>query len=288
MTPETDLQPIIPALAGVFENALGATVAELNLKSITDEFSALMYEYPFRVPAYYALIIRSLVTLDGIAISVDPNFKVLSKAYPYVAKRLLTDPAPELRSSLQALLFKDGSFRWNRLENLLRNASDSEDYDLPLVLNQATEFLFSERGSYIRNRVADELAKELDNLGYGLFDRFRGALRSQLGLVESVAPTQTSAAGSTSSWQQLIRILTILRETRGFDVRTLAAVLPKLIIRPETQAMGRRVVNGVLQRTAARLIREVLMPSTLPPASTTVLNPAQVTSRQRQLASAGR
>ena len=41
-----------------------------------------MYEYPFRVPAYYALIIRSLVTLEGIAINVDPEFKVLSKAYP--------------------------------------------------------------------------------------------------------------------------------------------------------------------------------------------------------------
>jgi predicted unusual protein kinase regulating ubiquinone biosynthesis (AarF/ABC1/UbiB family) len=53
--------------------------------------SAMMYEFPFRVPAYYALIIRSMVTLEGIAIGIDPNFKVLSKAYPYIAKRLLTD-----------------------------------------------------------------------------------------------------------------------------------------------------------------------------------------------------
>jgi predicted unusual protein kinase regulating ubiquinone biosynthesis (AarF/ABC1/UbiB family) len=73
LTPDTDLSPIIPALAEVFSNALGASVAELNFKSITDEFSALMYEYPFRVPAYYALIIRSLVTLEGIAINVDPE-----------------------------------------------------------------------------------------------------------------------------------------------------------------------------------------------------------------------
>jgi Predicted unusual protein kinase len=109
LTPDTDLTPIIPALAGVFNNALGASVAELNFKSITDELSAVMYEYPFRVPAYYALIIRSLVTLEGIAINVDPEFKVLSKAYPYVAKRLLSDPAPELRASLQDLLFKQGN-----------------------------------------------------------------------------------------------------------------------------------------------------------------------------------
>jgi predicted unusual protein kinase regulating ubiquinone biosynthesis (AarF/ABC1/UbiB family) len=93
LTPETDLTPIIPAFAKVFANAEGASVADLNIKSITDDLSALMYEYPFRVPPYYALIIRSLVTLEGIAIYIDPNFKVLSEAYPYVAKRLLTDPA---------------------------------------------------------------------------------------------------------------------------------------------------------------------------------------------------
>ncbi|NER30992.1 MAG: AarF/ABC1/UbiB kinase family protein, partial [Symploca sp. SIO1C4] len=56
LTEDTDLTPIIPALANVFNDALGASVAELNFKSITDQLSALMYEYPFRVPAYYALI----------------------------------------------------------------------------------------------------------------------------------------------------------------------------------------------------------------------------------------
>lgn len=146
LSEDTDLTPIIPALASVFNDALGASVAELNFKSITDQLSELMYEYPFKVPAYYALIIRSLVTLEGIAINVDPEFKVLSKAYPYVAKRLLTDPSPQLRNSLRELLFKDDRFRWNRLENLLKNAKGSEDYDLANALNQALDFLFSERG----------------------------------------------------------------------------------------------------------------------------------------------
>jgi len=43
-----------------------------------------MYEYPFRVPAKFALIIRSLVTQEGIALSLNPNFKI-EVAYPYVA-----------------------------------------------------------------------------------------------------------------------------------------------------------------------------------------------------------
>jgi predicted unusual protein kinase regulating ubiquinone biosynthesis (AarF/ABC1/UbiB family) len=261
LTPETDLSPIIPALAGVFNNALGASVAELNLKSITDEFSALMYEYPFRVPAYYALIIRSLVTLDGIAITVDPDFKVLSKAYPYVARRLLSDPAPQLRDSLQALLFQNGSFRWNRLENLLKNAKDSEDYDLNKVLDQTLEFLFSERGEYLRVRIADELAKELDKAGYSLLQRLSRLLNFPGSQSENAQSAPLSAAGATtaSSWEQAIRVLKVLRDTPGLDAGLVARTVPKLLAQPEARATGRRVINGVVQRGIARLIREFLV-----------------------------
>ena len=236
LTPETDLSPIIPALAEVFNNALGASVAELNFKSITDEFSALMYEYPFRVPAYYALIIRSLVTLEGIAINVDPNFKVLSKAYPYVAKRLLTDPAPELRSSLSDLLFRDGEFRWNRLENLLRNAGDSDEYDMEKVLDQTIDFLFSERGAFIRDRIADEVAKELDNLGSSMVQTVQQKVRQRLGWEPQSADqaTLTIAANSDdSNLDRILRIAEILRETKGFDATLLARQLPQVLTKRE-------------------------------------------------------
>ena len=131
-----------------------------------------MYEYPFRVPPYYALIIRSLVTLEGIAIYIDPNFKVLSEAYPYVSKRLLTDPSEELRASLPDLLFKDGTFRWTRLEHLLKNARNNQDYDLNLVMNQTVEFLSSQRGGFIRDKLVDEVVNGLDAVGKNVLHNF--------------------------------------------------------------------------------------------------------------------
>jgi hypothetical protein len=60
----------------------------------------------FRVPAYYALILRSLTVLEGLALQADPKYKLLGRAYPYIAKRLLTDPAPELRASFEDLILK--------------------------------------------------------------------------------------------------------------------------------------------------------------------------------------
>lgn len=266
LSPDTDLTPIVPALGRVFQNTLGASVAELNIKSITDELSSLMYEYPFRVPAYYALIIRSLVTLEGIAIRIDPNFKVLSAAYPYVSKRLLTDPAPELRASLRDLLFKEGSFRWNRLENLLRNARGNQEYDFNSVLNQTLEFLSSERGSLIRDRLVDEIVKSLDALGRDTIHNITHNLRGtfdKLPLGNRLALAIHETPGASGEQQQTLehikRIVQILQETRGFDPTKLASQVTGLLLKPEAQKIGQQVASRLTQRAIARLIREVLV-----------------------------
>ncbi len=257
LTPDTDLKPIIPALGRVFNDTLGASVAELNIKSITDDLSALMYEYPFRVPAYYALIIRSLVTLEGIAIQIDPNFKVLSAAYPYVSKRLLTDPAPELRDSLRDLLFKDGRFRWNRLENLLRNARNTQDYDLNKVLDQTLEFLFSERGAFIRNNLVDEIVKGVNALGQNTLQNVAYTLRDRVGLAVNKTPDATTEQQQT--FEHIKRIWHILQETPGFDPVQLAPQIPQLLLKPEVQRMSQQVASRLAQRAIAQLIREVLL-----------------------------
>ncbi|MGB3264194.1 MAG: AarF/ABC1/UbiB kinase family protein [Microcoleus sp.] len=256
LTPDTDLTPIIPALAGVFNNALGASVAELNFKSITDELSAVMYEYPFRVPAYYALIIRSLVTLEGIAINVDPEFKVLSKAYPYVAKRLLSDPAPELRASLKDLLFKQGEFRWNRLENLLNNARESDDYDVSKILNQALEYLFSERGDFIRDRIVTELVKNLDIISSNAFANAKAVVGEWFGVKANQPVVSTT---DQKNLDHIKRIWGILQSTPGFDGMKVLQLLPQLLLKPEVQNMGQKVAGGLAQRAVARLIREFLL-----------------------------
>ena len=256
LTPDTDLRPIVPALQEVFGNALGASVAELNFKSITDQLSALMYEYPFHVPAYYALIIRSLVTLEGIAIQIDPNFKVLSEAYPYISRRLLTDPSPELRASLRDLLFKDSSFRWNRLENLLRNARNSQDYDLNQVLDQTLDFLSSERGAFIRNHLVDEVAKGVDALSRNALHNVTHTLRERIGL--TIDETSAATADQQQTLEHIKQIWNILQETRGFDPMRVASQIPQLLLKPEVQRLGQQVTGRLTQRAVARLIRELL------------------------------
>jgi hypothetical protein len=169
---------------------------------------------------------------------------------------LLTDPAPELRTSLKNLLFRDEEFRWNRLENLLNNAKGSREYDLSRSLDQAVDYLFSERGDELRDQLARELIRVLDSFGANVVDNFRFNLAQRLGF--AVEPRAVSG-DNQRVLGHIQRIWGTLQETEGVDPNQLLPLLPKLLFKPEVQALGQQVANGVAQRALARLIREVLV-----------------------------
>jgi len=120
----TNVSPIVPALEKIWADSLGQSLADFNFRTVTSKFNELVFEYPIRIPERYALVIRSLLTQEGICLTLDPKFHFLEVAYPYVARRLLTDEDPALRQRLTQVLFQDGKFQWARLENLIALARE--------------------------------------------------------------------------------------------------------------------------------------------------------------------
>ncbi|MBE9068256.1 AarF/ABC1/UbiB kinase family protein [Leptolyngbya cf. ectocarpi LEGE 11479] len=160
LTPDVDIRPIVPALQSVFDGAIGASVGDFNFKSITDKFSEVMYEYPFRVPAKFALIIRSLVTQEGLALTLNPEFKIVEIAYPYVARRLLMGETESLRARLIEVLFKEGRFQWQRLENMIRIAQGDQGFNLIPTAGLGMQFLVSDEGQYLRQQILAALTED--------------------------------------------------------------------------------------------------------------------------------
>lgn len=160
LTPDVDIRPIVPALEAVLGDVIGESVRDFNFKTITDRFSELMFDYPFRVPAKFALIIRSLVTQEGLALTLNPNFKIVEVAYPYVAKRLLTGESPQLRRRLIEVLFKDGKFQWERLENLIEIARTDQKFDLLPTAQLGIQYLLSDEGKYLRRQLLIALTED--------------------------------------------------------------------------------------------------------------------------------
>lgn len=53
--------------------------------------------------------------LEGIALVGNPNFALVDEAYPYIAKRLLTDDSPRLRAALKYMVYgRQGVFDADR------------------------------------------------------------------------------------------------------------------------------------------------------------------------------
>jgi predicted unusual protein kinase regulating ubiquinone biosynthesis (AarF/ABC1/UbiB family) len=155
LSPQADLEPIIPALADVLGGALGENVGNFNFKAITDRFSELMYDYPFRVPARFALIIRAVVSQEGLAMRLDPGFRIIRVAYPYVARRLLAGDTAEMREKLLEVIFDaNGRLRLQRLENLLDVVEgEGAGFDLLPVARDGLRLLFGRQGGGLRQRL---------------------------------------------------------------------------------------------------------------------------------------
>ena len=130
-----------------------------------------MYEFKFQIPSYYTLLVRSLSVLEGIALASDPKYKVLNAAYPWVARRLLTDQSPELQSTLLSLLYRDGKLNFKRMESLFTEATQSTGLPqrpkgspsgTPPPRGDAVALILSPQGEFVRGIVVEELAKGAD------------------------------------------------------------------------------------------------------------------------------
>lgn len=163
---DTDVQPIEVALEKALPDVLNAEISELNFKNVVGKLGDIMYTYPFSLPPFYIAIIRCLGVLEGLAIQVDPQSRIISEAYPYVASRVLTDSQEELQEALRRLaLTSDGHIRWDRLESLLEEAKDSSGYDVTEALDQLTDYLISADGEQLMGDLSDEIVEAADSLG---------------------------------------------------------------------------------------------------------------------------
>ncbi|WP_320675852.1 AarF/ABC1/UbiB kinase family protein [Prochlorococcus sp. MIT 1300] len=254
LSEDVNLEPIVPEFEKVFTQAIEMGVSTMDFKSVTDDLSGVMYKFPFKVPPYYALIIRSLITLEGIALSVDPNFKILGAAYPYFARRLMEDPDPQLRSSLKEMLFDGDTFRWQRLQNLIASAASQAELDLETLLDQVLDLLFSKKGGFLRDELVESLIKQIDILGWQAF------LKAKKKLKEPFKKNQVFQEDNINSIDlrslvPLRDLYNVLQKTPGYSPELIFKKIPRLINEKDTRKMSLKVAKGVAEKGIVRLIK---------------------------------
>ena len=254
LSEEVDLTPIAPAFESVFTNALEIGVNKMDFKAVTDDMSGIMYKFPFKLPPYYALIIRSLITLEGIALSVDPNFKILGAAYPYFARRLMEDENPELRNSLKEMLFDENNLKLERLDDLLTSATKEKQLDSEKILDQTIDFLFSQKGKGLRNELVNILASKIDSIGWKTVININNKLPSKMRskTIEKSSKINTKKVFNMYSINKMFNKSKI---KPGFKRKIFFRKLPKILVTKDTYRMGLGLMKKTSEKGLIRLVK---------------------------------
>jgi len=253
LSSEVNLEPIVPAFQDVFVNAIELGVSKMDFKSVTDDMSGVMYKFPFKLPPYYALIIRSLITLEGIALSVDPNFKILGAAYPYFAKRLMEDPDPQLRESLKEMLFDNNKFKWDRLEDLLSNAAKQTNLDLEKLLDEVIKLLFSQKGGFLRDEIVNGVTNQIDSINWKVIKNINYYLPKSLR--NNVIQNQNLMNDVIFSIEPFTKFLNVLQNVPGYSVEIFLKRVPRLLNEPYTKEMSFKIAQKVTEKSVVRLVK---------------------------------
>lgn len=186
----TQLDQLIPRLRSAMLNSTGGTgkASDVNFAQLQAELDEISREnvLKFSNPPFFTVIIRSLTILEGVALSVDPNFRLVRGAYPYVLRQLLSpeddEGTPEaLTKLLIRLLTVNGEgkeIEWERLRSFLKLAqkaaktydpSEQEPDDDRVRLSRNTiemffDFLTSRAGLFLKKPLVHELAEAIDGL----------------------------------------------------------------------------------------------------------------------------
>ncbi|XP_073260724.1 uncharacterized aarF domain-containing protein kinase At1g71810, chloroplastic isoform X2 [Populus alba] len=230
LPPTSDKEGVTKALTGVFQNAVAKGVSNISFGDLLGNLGTTMYKLKFQIPSYFSLVIRSVAVLEGIAIGFNPNYKVLGSTYPWIARKVLTDSSPQLRSSLQALLYEKGVFRIDRLESLLSESlrartekalvkSQLEDNDSKVAVKQILSFTLTEKGAFVREILLQEIAKGLDAFGLATLDYLTSMANTSIPFAASSSSSMTEEdMMNLRTFRRLMLILSGFQKNGGSPV----------------------------------------------------------------------
>eukprot|EP00471_Norrisiella_sphaerica_P013654 CAMPEP_0184503142 /NCGR_PEP_ID=MMETSP0113_2-20130426/51712_1 /TAXON_ID=91329 /ORGANISM="Norrisiella sphaerica, Strain BC52" /LENGTH=853 /DNA_ID=CAMNT_0026892585 /DNA_START=221 /DNA_END=2782 /DNA_ORIENTATION=- len=151
-----------------------------GFQAMTQDALTVMNDIPFTIPPYFAILGKAVVTLEGLALTGNPDYGIIMEAYPFVARKLLKEDRPEVQRSLQQVLYGtgDGKLGAERLAVIINSAlgvvargNDANafiDFDsIPedaVGLDTALRFFLSNKTTSLRNLLVEEAVSVSDIL----------------------------------------------------------------------------------------------------------------------------
>ncbi len=165
LSPEADRRVMGEVMELAIQDARGQQIEQYRVQQIVDQVERTIYEFPLRLPSNLALVMRVATVVEGVCVTLDPEFDFIAVATEYLTeqgyreetvRKVVSETREQVSRSAQSALRSPPKF-----ERVL-DRMDRDDF-------------------YVRVGVADPDA---------VFDRL--AMRLILGLLLSVSLVSTA------------------------------------------------------------------------------------------------
>ncbi|MBY0359992.1 MAG: AarF/ABC1/UbiB kinase family protein [Candidatus Obscuribacterales bacterium] len=122
LDPTADRQSLCEELTPILESRFNEGISRVRFRKLLFDFSDVVYRYPFRLPSEFTYIMRALLTLEGIALSINPEFNFVDAAMPFAQKLIWRESGATFRHVIIKEVFNDGRFNPQAALNLVKTA----------------------------------------------------------------------------------------------------------------------------------------------------------------------
>ncbi|WP_436929593.1 ABC1 kinase family protein [Halosimplex halobium] len=96
LSPEADRKVMADVLELAIADARGEDIEQYRVQQIVQQVEDTIYDFPFRLPANLALVLRVATVVEGVCVTLDPDFDFIDVATNYLREQgFLADTARE-------------------------------------------------------------------------------------------------------------------------------------------------------------------------------------------------
>ena len=119
---DADRDALAEELTPILEARFNEGISRVRFRKVLFDFSDVVYRYPFRLPSDFTYIMRALLTLEGVAVTINPEFNFVEAAFPFTQRLLWKEAGSGFRSAIIKEVFTDGRFNASAAFNLVKTA----------------------------------------------------------------------------------------------------------------------------------------------------------------------
>jgi predicted unusual protein kinase regulating ubiquinone biosynthesis (AarF/ABC1/UbiB family) len=205
LSPEADRQVMGDVMELAIADARGEDIEQYRVQQIIEQVESTIYEFPLRLPQDLALVLRVATVVEGVCVTLDPDFDFISVATDYLeeegyyeetARQLIQKGGKQVQETSRAL------------------------FEVPPKLNRALDRVENENLAVNvrledKNDVLDRLARRIV---YGLFVAV-GALSTAILYAFEGASVIPAAVAAVLTLPALVALYRSFRRKKGIRAK---------------------------------------------------------------------